>query len=37
MSRLAHIEQVSVGVRGEDGAGAHLGRDGVCRATCGDV
>lgn len=37
VSRLAPMEPVSAGVRGEDGAGAHLGRDGVCRAASGDV
>ena len=31
------MESVSADVRAEDGAGAHLGRDGVCRAACGDV
>ena len=31
------MEPVSADVRGEDGAEAHLGRDGVCRAACGDV
>ena len=31
------MEPLSADVRGEDGAEAHLGRDGVCRAACGDV